>query len=140
MTGDVVVSGPLGVLELRARLAGWEFETLAGWRPMAQFDPYGMAPPDGAVPAGANWGPQWTPYAGEIVQAADGAVSVRDVPAFPAIRPFLLGRFPVRLERVASAEPCVLCGGASGRPAGADGTACAVCVAEADEYARELAL
>lgn len=99
----------------------------------------GWRRPDGAVPAGVNWGPQWTPYAGEIVQAADGAVTVRDVPAFPAIRPFLLGRFPVRLARVEPAEPCVLCGGASGRPAVVDGTACAVCVAEADEYARELA-
>lgn len=89
---------PLGVLELRAALLAQgftEYQTMAGWRPIEQFDPYGMAPPTPTTPAGKNWGPKWTPYEGVIVTDA-GETVIRDYPGKDFAAPLVLGGFPVR--------------------------------------------
>lgn len=89
----------LDVLALRRAFVAHgvtEFQTMAGWLPADRFDPYGMSPPDGEIPAGVNYGPHYTQYQGEIVRRDDGSLAVRDVPNGPVVAPFCLGLFPVR--------------------------------------------
>jgi hypothetical protein len=97
------------VLELRAELHArgfTEYQTMAGWIPVEQFNPYGLAPPSDAAPAGVNWRPQYRGYFGAIViDRATGAAFVEDRPAAGFVdRPYLLGRFPIR-RGAAAPEP-----------------------------------
>lgn len=84
--------------ELRAelaRLGAREYNTLAGWQPLATFDPYGMAPATDTQPAGVNWRPGMTEYRGRIGTIDGRPVAVVDAPERLAPG-FYLGRFPVR--------------------------------------------
>jgi hypothetical protein len=89
-------------LELRRALAAEgirEYQTMAGWLPLAEFDPYGLAEPDPQVgtPAGPNYDPRWRTYHGEIIRNATGQpIAVEDAPAYPRNPELWIGRFPVR--------------------------------------------
>lgn len=143
MTGrDVVevVASPLTILDVRRRadLAGFGYETMAGWRPIATFDAYGMAPPDGEIPAGVNWGPKWSPYQCELIRLSDGSLSLRDLPdpKFPSYgHPIVLGAFPV----AELLTECPGCGYALETPVPTDdGNPCPCQYADNEGYRGEL--
>ena len=87
------------ILELRraARAAGFtHYRTMAGLRPLEAFDPYGLAPadPETDQPAGPNWRPTGTQYAGNLDTDRARIVDADD-PARPCRALFALGVFPL---------------------------------------------
>lgn len=84
------------------------FQTMAGWRRIQEFDPYGLAPAseEFGTAAGKNWRETYTPYAGEIIEHVDDSspqtvvqTYVRDLPTGTLSAPFMLGGFPVSTGR-----------------------------------------